>query len=55
MRTLFYGGTVVDGSGAPGYLADVLIEDDRIIAIAPAIRVDADRLIDCTGLIVSPG
>jgi N-acyl-D-amino-acid deacylase len=26
-------GTVVDGSGAPGFIADVAISDDRIVAI----------------------
>jgi len=50
------GGTVVDGTGAPRFVADVGISGDRIAAIEdhiPAAR--ASRLIDASGLIVSPG
>lgn len=47
------GGRVVDGTGAPWYVADVGIRDGRIAAIG-RLR-DADRTIDATGLIVAPG
>ena len=48
------GGRVVDGTGMPGYLADVAIQDGRIARIG---RVDAPatRVIDCQGAIVAPG
>ncbi|MEY2424529.1 MAG: hypothetical protein QOI61_101, partial [Actinomycetota bacterium] len=32
-RTVIKGGTVVDGTGAAGYEADVAIEGDRIVEI----------------------
>ena len=47
-------GTVIDGSGAPRYRADVAIADGRIAAIG---RVDgkARRRIDADGHVVTPG
>lgn len=54
---LITGGTIYDGSGAPGYRADVGVLGDRIIFVgdARALRVSARRTIDATGLIVAPG
>lgn len=54
---LISGGTVVDGTGAPRYKADIAIVDDRIVAISrkPFGPGRADRVIDATGLIVAPG
>jgi dihydroorotase/N-acyl-D-amino-acid deacylase len=51
------GGTVIDGTGAPRYRADVAIAGDRIAAVSrePIARALARRTIDATGLIVSPG
>ena len=47
------GGTVVDGSGRPGYRADVGIAGGRIAEIGPSVRgVDE---IDATGRLVVPG
>jgi N-acyl-D-amino-acid deacylase len=48
------GGTVVDGSGAPPFEADVAIEDDRIVAVG---RWDgpAREVIDARGRVVTPG
>jgi N-acyl-D-amino-acid deacylase len=50
-------GTVYDGSGAPGRIADVGIRGDRITFVGDAAqaRVAARRTIDATGLIVAPG
>jgi N-acyl-D-aspartate/D-glutamate deacylase len=48
--------TVVDGSGAPAFVADVGITDGRIASIEPAgIEEPARRTIDCTGKVVCPG
>lgn len=50
------GGTIVDGTGAPGYVADVGIRGDRIVRIAPDLRTDsAARVLDVTGHVVAPG
>jgi len=49
------GGTVIDGTGAPGRRADVLIRNGRIIAVGLPTDVDAARTIDATGLVVTPG
>jgi len=51
------GATVVDGTGAPRYRADVVIADGRIaeIATAGSDRAAADRSIDVTGLVLAPG
>jgi N-acyl-D-amino-acid deacylase len=49
------GGTVVDGTGAPGRAADVAVEGERIVAVAPALTGAADRILDVTGRVVAPG
>ena len=49
------GGTVVDGTGAPGSRADVGISAEVIEAIGDLSRSDARRVIEATGLVVSPG
>jgi N-acyl-D-aspartate/D-glutamate deacylase len=55
-RTVIRGGTVVDGTGAPGRRADVAIEGERIIAVAPSIDpADGDTVVDATGYVVAPG
>ncbi len=48
------GGTVVDGSGAPRFTADIGISDGRIAEVG-RITCAASREIDADGLIVSPG
>ena len=53
---LIRGGTVVDGSGAPGYQADVALVGGRIVRVRAGLDpADAGRVIDATGLTVSPG
>ncbi|MGE0308180.1 MAG: amidohydrolase family protein, partial [Acidimicrobiia bacterium] len=49
------GGTVIDGSGGAGRVADVAVRDGKIAAIEPHIEADARELIDATGRIVTPG
>lgn len=49
------GGTVFDGSGAPGRLADIAIRAGRIGAIGAAIKARGTEEIDVRGLAVSPG
>lgn len=54
---LIRGGTVVDGTGSPGRVADVGIRGDRIAFIGDAARsrVSAARFVDAKGLVVAPG
>ncbi|MCC6195953.1 MAG: D-aminoacylase [Burkholderiales bacterium] len=52
---LLRGATVVDGSGAPRFLADVRIEGERIAAVAPQADARGAQVIDVAGRIVAPG
>jgi N-acyl-D-aspartate/D-glutamate deacylase len=47
-------GTVIDGSGAPRRVADVAIQNGRIVAVGPKLG-PAKRDIEAGGLIVAPG
>jgi N-acyl-D-aspartate/D-glutamate deacylase len=47
------GGTVFDGSGAPGREADVAISDGVIREIGP--ELNGDRVLDASGCAVTPG
>jgi dihydroorotase/N-acyl-D-amino-acid deacylase len=54
---LITGGTVIDGTGAPRYRADVAITGNRITRISrdPLARTSARRVVDARNRIVSPG
>lgn len=61
--TLLENGRVIDGSGAPGWVGDVLLVDDRIAALGPNLleqlpdglsRQDLSR-VDCSGRVIAPG
>ena len=47
------GGTIVDGTGRPGFTADLAMRGDRIIAIGS--NLSGDHVIDVSGLVVAPG
>lgn len=49
------GGTVFDGSGSPGYKADVGIQGDVIAAIGQITASQGRRAINAQGLYVTPG
>ena len=52
---LIRGGTVIDGSGRAGDIADVAITGGRVARIGPALAGDAARIVDAAGLAVTPG
>ncbi|HLR96945.1 MAG TPA: amidohydrolase family protein, partial [Jiangellaceae bacterium] len=48
-------GTVVDGSGADGFEADVAVRGDRIAQVGDLDGASAEQEIDASGLVVAPG
>jgi N-acyl-D-amino-acid deacylase len=52
---LLHGGTVIDGTGAPGYRADVRVEDGRIAEVGPDLAVRDAQRIDASKRVVAPG
>jgi len=52
---LIKNGTVVDGSGEPGFQADVGVAEGRIAVVARQIAQEAARTVDARGLCVAPG
>ncbi len=55
MRQLLKHATIYDGSGTAPFPGDILLEDDRIAQVAPAIEAEADRTVDLAGCSVAPG
>lgn len=51
---LIKNGTVVDGSGKNGFIADVAIKDGKIVAVDKNLE-NAKKVIDASGLTVTPG
>ena len=49
------GGTVVDGTGAPGRVADVLIRGERIAAVGAVEAAPGAQVIEAAGWVVAPG
>jgi dihydropyrimidinase len=50
---LFSGGTVVTAEGS--YRADVLVEDEKVVAVAAQLDADSAEVVDATGKLVMPG
>lgn len=48
-------GTIIDGTGSPGAIADIGISGDRIAAIGSIAAEQARRAVDVRGLHVAPG
>ena len=47
------GGTVVDGTGAPGRAADVAVAGGRIVGVGDGLS--GTRVLDASGQVVAPG
>lgn len=56
IRILIKGGTVVDGTGAPAYKADVRVAGGRIVEIGADLKAGTgERAFDAAGCYVTPG
>ena len=62
--TLLCNGLLIDGNNTPGWLADVLLHGERILAIAAPGQLNVAKLlgrqaqrvlVDCTGKVIAPG
>jgi N-acyl-D-amino-acid deacylase len=49
------GGTVYDGSGQPGVVADIAVQGDSIVAVGNLGRARGTTEVDASGLAVTPG
>ena len=45
---------IVDGTGKPGFLGSVAVEDDQIVEVG-SITSPGDVIIDAEGLVLAPG
>jgi N-acyl-D-amino-acid deacylase len=52
---LIRGATVVDGTGAPGYAADIGVRGERIVQLGGLASARADVEIDASGKVAAPG
>ena len=48
-------GLIVDGSGKPGYVGDVVIDQDRISYVGPHQDFTATTIVDAAGQVIAPG
>ena len=55
MDLIVRGGTVVDGTGAAGYRADVGISAGEVEVVGDLASVESSLVLDATGLTVAPG
>lgn len=54
MDLVIRNGTIIDGTGLPGYLGDVGVDGGRIVSVGKPLP-DGDRTIDATGRVIAPG
>jgi len=52
---LLQNGTIYDGSGGPALRGDVAVAGERIVAVGSFPAGEAERVVDCTGLVIAPG
>ena len=55
MSLLFKGGYVVDAANNFEGIADILVDEGKIVKCAPDISADGAEVVDCSGLHVIPG
>src|SRR5688500_9181211 len=54
-HTLIRHASVIDGTGAAPFVADVAISDGTIVRVGPGAAIRAEQTVDATGLTLSPG
>ena len=52
---LLRGGTVIDGSGKNRFAADITLHGGKIAAVAAPGELRGDTVLDCTGMVITPG
>ena len=52
---LIRNGFIIDGTGKPGFYADLAVTEGKIVEISTKLDYQADRIIDASGLTVCPG
>ncbi|MDR3584216.1 MAG: amidohydrolase family protein [Desulfosporosinus sp.] len=52
---LIKNGFIIDGTGNPGFYGDLAVNEGKIIEVATKIECEAARVINASGLTVSPG
>jgi N-acyl-D-aspartate/D-glutamate deacylase len=55
MQLVLRGATVVDGTGAPGAVADVGVDRGRIVEVGTIPAAAAEHAVDLAGLVLAPG
>ena len=55
MRLLIKNGTIVDGTGKPGYAGGILVDGKRIAAMGDIEPDHCGPIIDARGMVVAPG
>lgn len=52
---LIRNGFIIDGTGKPGFYGDLAVREGKIMEISAKLECPAERVIDASGLVVSPG
>jgi len=52
---LIQNATIIDGTGSPGYAADLAVQGSKITAVAKRVDAAAQTIVDAADLVVCPG
>jgi N-acyl-D-amino-acid deacylase len=52
---LIKNGTLIDGTGSPGFLADLFVKDGKIEMIGPSLEIECQTILDASQKMVCPG
>ena len=55
MKTMLKNAKIYDGTGAPAFTGDILLENHKILQVGQHLDAEADRVMDLQGLSVAPG